>query len=234
MAPQSFGWTQIDERTWRYDEQGVRFFLVAGSERAALIDSGMMTHDARELAAEVCDLPLLLLHTHCDIDHVGSDAEFDEVWLSPMELVHPQAPRYSPRVKPLWDGDIVELGGRTLEVIAMPGHTPGSLAFLDTEAGMLFSGDPIQRNGRIFMFGPLRSLAAYIHSLERLQARSDDIDTIWPCHADCPIDTSVIGELIEGARAVELGAVRHTMGEMHGKPIREYDVGVAVLLCDAE
>lgn len=228
------GWSRIDGRTWSYDEGGVRFFLLAGDERAALIDSGMQTRNARDLARELTDLPLMLLHTHCDIDHVGSDEQFDEVWLSPAELVHPQAPHDWRRVRPLWDGDVVDLGGRELEVIALPGHTPGSLAFLDRASGMLFSGDPIQRDGKIFCFGPMRSMAAYIHSLERLQTRADEISSIWPCHATCPIGTDAIAELIEGAKAVEQGEASFTMGEMHGTPIRVYDVGVAVLLGNAE
>lgn len=230
---QANGWSRIDEHTWRYDEVGVRFFLLVGDERAALIDSGMQTHDARDLAEELTDLPLMLLHTHCDIDHVGSDAQFDEIWVSPAELVHPQAPHDWQRVRPLWDGDVVDLGNRTLEVIALPGHTPGSLAFLDQRSGMLFSGDPIQRDGRIFCFGPMRSMAAYIASLVRLQTRAADIASIWPCHATCPVDVSAIAELIEGAKRVEDGEVSYTMGEVHGTPIREYDVGVAVLLCNA-
>ena len=226
------GWNAIDERTWFFDEGGVRFYLVAGEERAVLLDSGMRTRNARDLARQMCDLPLMLAHTHCDIDHVGSDAQFDEVWLSPAELVHPMAPREISRVRPLWDGDVIELGGRALEVIAIPGHTPGSLAFLDADAGMLFSGDPVQRDGRIFCFGNMRSLVAYVYGLERLQARAGEIRTVWPCHATCPVDADAIAELAAGARRVLAGEVDYTMGEVHGNVVREYDVGTAVLLCD--
>ena len=42
--------TQADASTWIFDEAGVRFFLLAGTERALLIDSGMMTRNAKELA----------------------------------------------------------------------------------------------------------------------------------------------------------------------------------------
>lgn len=233
MAPQTGIWTAIDERTWRFDEEGVRFFLLEGDERALLVDSGMQTHNARDLAEQLTSLPLTLLNTHCDRDHVGSNAQFDEVWVSPMELVHPQAPHDAHVVHPIWDGDVIDLGKRPLEVIALPGHTPGSVALLDRTTGMLFSGDPIQRDGRIFMFGPLRSMAAYILSLQRLEARKAEISSIWPCHATCPVDAGAIGELIAGVQAVERGEVPYTMAEMHGTPIRAYDVGTATLLCDA-
>lgn len=227
-------WSRIDERTWRFDEEGVRFFLLLGEERALLVDSGMRTHNARELAEDLTDLPLSLFNTHCDMDHVGSNGQFDEVWVSPMELVHPQAPHDVRAVRPVWDGDVIDLGGRELEAIAMPGHTPGSMALLDRSTGMLFSGDPIQRDGRIFMFGPMRSMAAYIHSLRRLKGRLGEISSIWPCHATCPIGTDAIGELIEGAEAVVRGEVPYANEQMHGMPIRAYDIGVSVLLCDAD
>lgn len=226
-------WTTVDERTWCYDEGGVRFFLLTGSERALLVDSGMRTNNARDLAEQVTDLPITLLNTHCDRDHVGSNAQFEEVWVSPMELVHPSAPHEACIVHPIWDGEIIDLGDRELEVIALPGHTPGSVALLDRASGMLFSGDPIQRDGRIFMFGAMRSMAAYIHSLRRLSLRIDEITSIWPCHAACPIDTGAIAELISGAEAVQRGEVPCTMTEMHGTPIREYDVGTSTFLCDA-
>jgi len=226
--------TAIDERTWCLDEGGVRFFLLAGDERALLVDSGMFTRDARDRAAQLVDLPLSLFNTHCDMDHVGSNEQFDEVWVSPMELVHPKAPHDWQRVRPVWDGDVIDLGNRELEAIALPGHTPGSMALLDRGTGMLFSGDPIQRDGRIFMFGAMRSMAAYIHSLRRLQRRAGEVRSIWPCHATFPVGVETIAELIEGAEAVERGEVSYTMAEMHGTPIREYDVGVATFLCDAE
>ena len=229
---QTIGWSTIDERTWRYDEEGVRFFLLTGSEKALLLDSGMKIHNARDLAKELTDLPLVLCNTHCDMDHVGSNDQFDEVWVSPMELVHPKAPHDSRIVHPLWDGDVIDLGDRVLEVIALPGHTPGSIALLDCSSGMLFSGDPIQRDGRIYMFGPMRSLAAYVHSLQRLEKRADEIASIWPSHATCPIDTGSIGELIAGAQAVERGEAPYTEDVVHGIPVRAYEAGASVLLCD--
>ena len=228
------GWCTIDEHTWRYEDGGVRFFLLTGSERALLVDSGMTVHNARELAGELTALPIALFNTHCDRDHVGSNDEFDEVWISPMELVHPQAPHNSQKVRPVWDGEVIELGGRELEAIALPGHTPGSMALLDRSSGMLFSGDPIQRDGRIFMFGPMRSLAAYIHSLQRLQGRIGEVQSIWPCHATCPIGPETVGELIAGAEAVERGEATYQMEEFHGTAVRAYEAGPLILLCDAE
>ncbi len=59
---------QIDDATWSFEEQGVRFFLLAGEEQALLIDSGMETENARELAESLANLPVKLLNTHADRD----------------------------------------------------------------------------------------------------------------------------------------------------------------------
>lgn len=227
-------WVQIDGRTWRYEDRGVRFFLLLGDSQALLIDSGMTVSNAKELAEELTNLPIALFNTHADRDHVASNGAFDSIYVSPSELVHPQLRGLaSSQIMPVWDGDVIDLGNRELEAIALPGHTPGSMALLDRASGMLFSGDPIQRNGRIYMFGPMRSLPAYILSLKRLQARAGEITTIWPCHADCPIDVHVIDELIAGAEAIEQGKVPHIMVEMHGTPVRECQAGPSTLLLDA-
>ena len=43
-------WAKIDDKTYQYDEGGVRFFLLLGDREALLIDSGMQVHNAKELA----------------------------------------------------------------------------------------------------------------------------------------------------------------------------------------
>ena len=43
--------------TWRIDDGGVRFFLLCGTERALLIDSGMTVTDAKEIAESLTSLP---------------------------------------------------------------------------------------------------------------------------------------------------------------------------------
>ena len=67
---------QVNQNTWRIEEQGVRFFLLAGTEKALLIDSGMQVHHAKDIAAGLTSLPVFLLNTHADWDHIGSNEEF--------------------------------------------------------------------------------------------------------------------------------------------------------------
>ena len=222
----------IDEGTWVLDEGGVRFFLLAGREKALLIDSGMETRNAKELAESLTDLPVMLLNTHADRDHIGSIAEFDRFYMDPAEcsnLFHSQDP--GGEVVPVRDGDVLDLGDRPLRIIGLPGHTPGSIAVLDENRRRLFSGDPIQ-TGTIFMFGVQREMHAYMLSLQYLWGFRDLFDEIYPSHETCPLKPELIMTLYEAAGKVMAGEVRGRDVEVMGHPAAAYDVGAAVFLCD--
>ena len=223
------GWKKIDDNTYQYDEEGVRFFLVIGKEKALLIDSGMQTRNAKELAQEITELPIGLFNTHTDIDHIGSNDEFDEVMMNPAELVNYDKSYTWQNIIPVYDGDVINLGDRELVAIALPGHTPGSTGLLDKDSGAFFSGDPIQ-DGRIFMYGPMRNMSAYIHSLKRLKQHALDIKNIYPCHGTCPVEFSIVDKLIDGAIRVEKGEVSFEKAELFGQTISVYNIGAATFL----
>ena len=135
---------QMDHNTWRIEDGGVRFFLLAGTEKALLVDSGMQVRNAKEIAQTLTDLPVSLLNTHADMDHIGSNEEFASFYMHPAEEdLYRKAGRPG-TVIPVDDGDELDLGGRILRIIHLPGHTPGSIAVLDTANRVLISGDPVQ------------------------------------------------------------------------------------------
>ncbi len=228
---------KIDGETWSFEEGGVRFFLLVGTERALLIDSGMQTRNAKELARELTDLPLSLLNTHADRDHVGSNGEFEEFYMHPSEYTNFYGKNggqsYGGRILPVWDGEVMDLGGRKLRIIALPGHTPGSIAVLDEKYRRLFSGDPVQ-DGRIFMFGPAREMHAYVQSLNRLAAFAGEFDEIYPSHGTCPVYPDLIPKLAEAAERILAGGAEGKREEMFGNPVCAYDMGIATFLCDGE
>ena len=76
---------KINDNTWRIEDTGVRFYLLCGTERAALIDTGMNTPDARLIAEGLTSLPLILINTHADPDHISGNASFDSFYMSPNE-----------------------------------------------------------------------------------------------------------------------------------------------------
>ncbi len=225
---------KIDEHTWSFEEPGVRFFLLEGDQKALLIDSGMETRNAKELACSLTKLPLSLLNTHADMDHTGSNSEFNSFYMDLAE----SANYYQPRSKagtilPVRDGDEIDLGNRILRIISIPGHTPGSIAILDCGNRRIFTGDVVQ-DGRIFMFGPYREMHAYRQSLLRLWEIRDGFDEIYPSHGSSPVRPELIMDLYDASGRVMNGEVPGQEEELFGHQILAYDVGIAVYLCDRQ
>lgn len=225
--------TEIAKRTWAIEDEMVRFFLAEGEDTALLIDTGMTGLDVKSIAASLTDRPLILVNTHADMDHIGSNEAFDSLYIHPSELaVYNHTKPYKGMIHPVYEGDTFDLGGRELEVIHLPGHTPGSITLLDEKLRCLIGGDPIQTGGGIYMFGPYRDMTAYILSLSRLLERSEDFDLIYPSHADLPVKKSVIPDLIQGAEDILLEKIKGIDEEMHGVSITTYDIGCSLFFCD--
>ena len=225
------GWTNIDDSTYQYDEDGVRFFLVIGKEKALLIDSGMQTRNARELAQEITDLPLGLFNTHADIDHIGSNDEFDEVMMNPAELVNYDKSYSYQNIIPVYDGDVIDLGDRPLRIIDIPGHTPGSIAIIDEKNRILVSGDSVE-DGNIFLFGPRRNMDRYIESMKHLLEFTDMFDEIYAMHGSFPVKNDLIEKVIEGAQLIKAGKVEGSHVNIFGKEAVLYKFPYAGFLCD--
>lgn len=224
---------KINDNTWRIEDGGiVRFFLLTGEKEALMIDSGMQIKNAREIAGELTDLPIKLILTHADMDHVASNGEFETFYMHPAEASN----YYSSHDKgdhftPVEDGEIIDLGGRELEIILTPGHTPGSIAILDVDARVLYGGDGIQ-DGQIFMFGVQREIHAYMASLKKLACFRDEFDEIYPSHGTIPVKPELIDQLYEAADGILRGEREYEDFEMFGNKIKRYDVGVATFLMD--
>ena len=212
--------SQIDGHTYRIDEEGVRFFLLEGTGKALLIDSGMMVHNAKEIAGTLTSLPLLLLNTHGDIDHVGSNEEFESFYMNDAEASnYYKVQKKKGVIIPLENGDILDLGDRKLEIITLPGHTPGSIGVLDASRGM---------------FGVEREMHAYIRSLEKLEGYMDRFDLIFPSHGTCPLSPDYIPRLKEKAKDVLEGKTKGELIRIHGMNVMKHDVALASFLLDAQ
>ena len=82
---------------------------------------------------------------------------------------------------PVKDGHVFDLGGRSLEVIEQPGHTPGEIVLLDAANRLVFTGD--NNNALVWLFLPTcRPLEVYLESLRKLKRRDGEFDTILPGH----------------------------------------------------
>ena len=191
-----------------------------------------MTVSCGTLVKGLTDRPILLLNTHADRDHIGCNAQFDTVYLGIHEFQHYCLNHFDQKLIPLYEGDVIDLGNRKLSVYDLSGHTPGSIAFYDENSRVLISGDPIQKGGKVFMFGEQRSLVSYVKSLERLSKRKPDIREIWPSHAELPLDASYIEKCLEDGKDLLEGKLKYEIRDMFGKEVRAYQGKYNIYLCD--
>ena len=201
----SYEVTRVFDGIWAIDQSFVRSYLVEGTEKSLLIDTCAENDDLFGLVAQLTEKPVMLVHTHSDHDHIAASDQFEERYMHPSEfsLLRANTTATWP-VTPIREGAVIELGSRRIQVILLPGHTPGSIALLDIGNRILFSGDSV-KGDIVYMFGPGRDLPAYWDSMQRLYAMRDGFDTILACHGPLPLSPDVIPNLIEGAKLLHDG-----------------------------
>jgi glyoxylase-like metal-dependent hydrolase (beta-lactamase superfamily II) len=79
------------------------------------------------------------------------------------------------------DGYKIDLGGRILEVLSTPGHTPDAISLLDLDLGLLWVGD-IYYEGPIWLFVPETDLDVFYNSVKRLCNMVPHLATLHPAH----------------------------------------------------
>jgi len=198
---------KIDERTYRIEDNGVRCLLFIGDNRALLVDTGFgQSGSLKSVVESLTDKPIILVNTHADGDHIGGNSEFGPANMHPAEMPHYfKNAKDGAEASPLWEGDIIDIGGRTFEVVLIPGHTPGSIVLLDRKNRIIISGDSISGGGPVFMFGEARNFCAYFASMEKLLKMRDSFDTIYPAHGTFPIAPVSIEKSIAAAKKLLAG-----------------------------
>lgn len=183
MANANVEIVKINDNTWRVEDDFVRFFVLEGKDEALLIDSGVDTPNAKEIAQSLTKKPLSLINTHGDGDHTSGNGAFDVYWVDEEDYERCGMAEKYPNSQPLFvkDEQIIDLGDRPLKVLNIPGHTYGSIAILDINARVLYAGDSVS-DAIIYMFGSHRSLPLYIKSLEKLDDIRTEFDEIYPSH----------------------------------------------------
>ena len=206
--------SRLSDGVWAIDQGMVRSFLIVGTERALLLDTGAGECDLQEMIREITDLPVTLVQTHGDGDHTANSGTFPEILAHPEEFANicQFRPELKDRLRPVKEGERFDLGGRVLDVIDAPGHTPGSICLLDRENRILFSGDTVSY-GPVFLFGKFRDIHMYRKTLLRLMAL-EGYDTVYPCHNTCPVTPDVIPELIAAVDGALDGTIEGVPGDM--------------------
>lgn len=125
--------------------------------------------------------------------------EFDRWAVSVPEMIYP-----------IEDGHSFDLGNRTLEVIALPGHSQGSVCFLDRAARTLFVGDSIH-NGTIWLqLEESLPLNTFHKNLQRIQTFSDHFDALLPAHGSLdglPQPKKILDDLVNGIQLILAGEI---------------------------
>jgi len=175
---------EIDAHTWvgtGNQMANESLYLVEGQNRAVLIDAGTKITDLDKIVASITKKPVMLIATHAHPDHTGSAINyFPELYISPGDADSPFVANYKGKIRYLKDGEVIDLGGRSLLVVFTPGHTPGSATFIDREAGYGFSGDSFG-SGNLLLFGTFSML---IDSCQKMLAVMDKygIKHLYPGH----------------------------------------------------
>ena len=176
---------QIDEHTWIgnghlvYNES---LYLVEGNDHAILIDAGTYIPELDKIVAKITSKPVTMMLTHAHGDHVGGVGPFPEVYLNAgdMPMVPNNLRNYKGQIKYLYDGEVIDLGGREIEVIFTPGHTAGSATFFDKAKHYGFSGDAFGSTNLLVF----TNLSTEMYTAERIEnyMKKNDIHFLFPGH----------------------------------------------------
>lgn len=211
-------------------------YLIVGDRQALLFDTGMGIGDLKKVTVGLTNLPIIVMNSHTHNDHVGGNWQFDMVYGMDTNFTRENSrgsredaqsevepdqicgslpggfdrKTYATRAWKIdayrHDGDRIDLGGRSIEIIATPGHTPDAISLLDRQNGLLFTGDTFYP-GRIWLYRPETDLNAYGASVRRLAALAPQLKMVLGAHNLPVASPSVLGELVTAFEAVRAGHI---------------------------
>ncbi len=179
-------------------------YLVIGEEKAMLFDLAVDDPAVRAYVEHLTDKPIMLVLSHAHPDHIYYLNLWEEVWLHPSDekflhggILGLGAVEPFPELHFLQGGDTVTLGNRILDVIHIPGHTPGSILLLDRNTKILLSGDTGARRllYGITDFVPVNDFCT---DLERL--KTFDFEAMYSAHDRCAIPKVHIDTMLDVIR----------------------------------
>jgi glyoxylase-like metal-dependent hydrolase (beta-lactamase superfamily II) len=213
-------------------------YLIVGTKQALLFDTGLGIGNIKAVLARLTSRPIVVLNSHTHNDHVGGNWQFPYIFGMDTAFTRANAkgsredaqaelandnvcgdlPKGFDRTKYAtkpWkislfvhDGFKVNLGHRTVEIIATPGHTPDAISLIDRENGLLFTGDTFYPGGEIYLYRSETDFPAYLASVKTLATLAPRIKLVLGSH-DIPVaQASVLAQLQEAIQSVVDGKIK--------------------------
>ena len=207
---------EIRPGIWLMDEgHEATGYLVAGKERACVIDTMNGYNNLYQAVRKLTDKPLTVVNTHGHPDHIFGNMYFEEAYMHPADLELARSftenPRFleycsqkggkMPPFRDILPGEIIDLGGRTLEVFGLPGHTAGGILLLLREDRILFTGDSINHHLWMQLDGCL-PMTAFLKELDKVMFLQEQADIILHGHAHDADDISLLRCMRKGVEEI--------------------------------
>lgn len=195
--------TYVIRQSIRTNFEGPFLYLLFGSNRALLIDTGAGGLKVRPTIDRVIaewaarhhriSIPLIVSHSHSHGDHHQGDAEFQDRPDTTVVGLYPKDVADFFKIAD-WPNQIVpyDLGGRVLDIIPTPGHQSAHVMIFDPKTRLLFSGDSL---GPYRLYIPMNETETYRDSIDRVAAFTKDKQVSWILGAHIEMTTKP-GELI--------------------------------------
>ncbi len=198
--------SEVRPGIWLMDEgHAATGYLEVGEEKACVIDTMNGYNDLYRAVRKITDKPLVTVNTHGHPDHIFGNVYLGEAYLHPADRelarMFTESPEYLkileeqgavfPPFRDILPGDVIDLGGRTLEVFGLPGHTAGGILLLLREDRILFTGDSVNHHLWMQLDGCL-PLRAFVKELDKVMFLEDRADVILHGHARDADDISLL------------------------------------------
>lgn len=195
--------TKIDENTYATGEprywQKNYCYLIISDARGILWDSGPGVRGITPVVKSLASLPITVALSHSHYDHFGNNHRFKSVALGDLPSLREQvrdgifqpsvlqAFKINPsslsfRVAEWWKpGEMVDINGRQLKVLHLPGHSEDSTALLDIDRHQIFTGDFIYPD-ELIAFGLGASIQQYLRGTRHSINETSGEETLCGAH----------------------------------------------------
>lgn len=234
---------QIDKETYIISEyrhwEETHCYLLNGSERSLLIDTGLGICNIYDQVIKLTDKPITAVATHIHWDHIGGHKFFPDFYAHENELnwLNGEFPLTGEQIKGMVvdrcdlpegydvnqyeffqgnptkvvkDNEVINIGNRFVQILHTPGHSPGHMCLWEKERGYLFTGDLVYKD-TLFAYFPSTDPEAFLNSIDRVSMLP--VKHLFPAHHTLSIQPEILGRMRHAFRQLKTdGKLHHGSG----------------------